>query len=160
MAATSPPRPRAVDAEALRLDDYFQIITKPMDLGTVTTKLNDGKYESEEDFCEEVLLTFNNAIKYNPQDSEIHLIAVQLKKKFRDLWNKARPESGVNNLLDSRELNGRFWADDKDKENVNPGSPQSVVTAIVTPKKRKANVCGRPYKRFAGGNLAQTSMRP
>ena len=105
-----------VDAEALRLDDYFQIITKPMDLGTVTTKLNDGKYESEEDFCEEVLLTFNNAIKYNPQDSEIHLIAVQLKKKFRDLWNKARPESGVNNLLDSRELNGRFWADDKDKE--------------------------------------------
>ena len=36
-----------------------------------------------------------------------------------------------------------------DKENVNPGSPQSVVTAIVTPKKRKTNVCGRPYKRSA-----------
>ena len=36
-----------------------------------------------------------------------------------------------------------------DKENVNPGSPQSVIAAIATPKKRKTNVCGRPYKRSA-----------
>ena len=47
----------------------------------------------------------------------------------------------------------RISADDKEKENIDPGSPQSVIAAIVTPKKRKANVCGRPYKRFGGDYL-------
>ena len=95
-----------MDAKALGLKDYNTIITHPMDLGTVTRKLEADEYETEEDFCKDVALTFNNAKEYNPIDEEIHLIAVQLMKKFRDQWAKARPDSGANDALDSRELNG------------------------------------------------------
>jgi hypothetical protein len=73
-----------------------------MDLGTVTEKLANGEYSKEEEFVEDVLLTFNNATKYNPVGNEIHMIAVQLRKKFRELWTKLRPGE----CLDSSELNG------------------------------------------------------
>jgi len=95
-----------VDAKALGLKDYHEVITQPMDLGTITSKLQANKYEKEEELFNDVILTFNNAMKYNPEDNHIHLLAVQLKKKFRDNWTKARPDSGVNEVLDSRELNG------------------------------------------------------
>ena len=77
-----------------------------MDLGTVTSNLEAGKYEKEEDFYQRVMLTFSNAMKYNPDDNPIHLLAVQLKKKFKESWSKARPDSDLNDVLDSRELNG------------------------------------------------------
>ena len=95
-----------VDAKALGLKDYHEIITQPMDLGTVTSNLNAGKYQKEGDFFQDVMLTFNNAMKYNSEDNPIHLLAVQLKKKFRDSWSKARPDSDLNEALDSHELNG------------------------------------------------------
>ena len=77
-----------------------------MDLGTVTTKLHTDEYAKEDEFCADVLLTFNNATKYNPPEHPIHLIAVTLKKRFRDNWGKARPESSIHDTLDSRDLNG------------------------------------------------------
>ena len=88
------------------LTDYHTVITQPMDLGTVTEKLGDGKYAKEEEFCQQVMLTFNNAMTYNGRDTEIHLLAVKMRNKFRDLWTKARPESNFNETLDSSELNG------------------------------------------------------
>jgi hypothetical protein len=97
------PRSREqVDAKALGLKDYNTIITHPMDLGTVTEKLNKGEYSKEEEFVEDVCLTFRNATKYNPVGNEIHMIAVQLMKRFREHWSKLRP----NECLDSSELNG------------------------------------------------------
>ena len=71
-----------VDPVELGLPDYFDIIKKPMDLGTVSKKLDNGMYHFIEDFAAEVNLTFDNAITYNEDGSVVHGMAKELKAKF------------------------------------------------------------------------------
>jgi E1A/CREB-binding protein len=71
-----------VNPEELGLDDYFDIIKKPMDLGTIQKKLDGGSYHSFDDFKSDVRLTFENAMKYNEERTVVHEMAKELKKKF------------------------------------------------------------------------------
>ena len=71
-----------VDPVELGLPDYFEIIKKPMDLGTVSKKLDNGTYHFIEDFATEVKLTFENAMTYNEDGSVVHDMAAELKVKF------------------------------------------------------------------------------
>ncbi|CAJ2668739.1 unnamed protein product [Trifolium pratense] len=75
-----------VDVEALGLHDYFTIITHPMDLGTVKTRLNKNWYKSPKEFAEDVRLTFHNAMTYNPKGQDVHVMAEHLSKIFEDRW--------------------------------------------------------------------------
>ncbi|XP_047172889.1 transcription factor GTE4-like [Vigna umbellata] len=75
-----------VDVEGLGLHDYFTIITHPMDLGTVKSRLNKNWYKSPKEFAEDVRLTFNNAMTYNPKGQDVHIMAEQLAKIFEDRW--------------------------------------------------------------------------
>ncbi|KFK41753.1 hypothetical protein AALP_AA2G167800 [Arabis alpina] len=75
-----------VDAKGLSLHDYHTIITKPMDLGTVKSKLSKSLYKSPLDFAEDVRLTFNNAMLYNPKDHDVYRMAESLLKMFEEKW--------------------------------------------------------------------------
>ncbi|XP_019449067.1 PREDICTED: transcription factor GTE4-like [Lupinus angustifolius] len=75
-----------VDVEGLGLHDYFTIITHPMDLGTVKSRLSKNWYKSPKEFAEDVRLTFRNAMRYNPQGQDVHVMAEQLSKIFEDRW--------------------------------------------------------------------------
>ncbi|KAM7271947.1 hypothetical protein ACFE04_031161 [Oxalis oulophora] len=75
-----------VDAKTLGLHDYFIIIKYPMDLGTIKTRLNDNWYKSPKEFAEDVRLTFNNAMTYNPKGQDVHVMAEQLSNMFEDKW--------------------------------------------------------------------------
>jgi len=71
-----------VDPVELELDDYFEIIKKPMDLGTIQETLDAGFYHSFEDFTSDVRLTFENAMRYNKERTIVHEMAKELKTKF------------------------------------------------------------------------------
>ena len=71
-----------VDPVELNLDDYFDIIKKPMDLGTVQKKLEAGSYHAFGEFKADVRLTFDNAMKYNEEGTLVHNMANELKRKF------------------------------------------------------------------------------
>ncbi|CAG7869228.1 unnamed protein product [Brassica rapa] len=75
-----------VDAKGFGLHDYHTIVKEPMDLGTVKAKLGEGLYESPLDFAEDVRLTFNNAILYNPVGHEVHSMAKFLLSMFEEKW--------------------------------------------------------------------------
>ncbi|XP_059665068.1 transcription factor GTE4-like isoform X2 [Cornus florida] len=75
-----------VDAKALGLHDYFNIIKHPMDLGTVKSRLNKNWYKSPREFAEDVRLTFRNAMTYNPKGQDVHVMAEQLSNLFDDKW--------------------------------------------------------------------------
>ncbi|KAF8106047.1 hypothetical protein N665_0147s0006 [Sinapis alba] len=75
-----------VDAKVLGLHDYHTIVKEPMDLGTVKAKLENGLYESPLDFAEDVRLTFNNAILYNPIGHDVHSMAKFLLNMFEEKW--------------------------------------------------------------------------
>lgn len=75
-----------VDVVKLNLPDYRQIITKPMDLGTIESKLHDKVYSSPLEFAEDVRLTFANAMKYNPKEQDAHIMAAVLCQLFERSW--------------------------------------------------------------------------
>ena len=77
-----------VNPVELNLDDYFDVIKKPMDLGTIQKNLEAGSYHSFDDFKSDVRLTFENAMKYNEEKTVVHEMAKQLKKKFEQDYKK------------------------------------------------------------------------
>jgi len=77
-----------VDPVELGLPDYFDVIKKPMDLGTVYKKLENGTCHSIDDFRADVCLTFDNAMQYNENGSVVHDMAKELKQKFEADFDK------------------------------------------------------------------------
>ncbi|KAJ1377930.1 hypothetical protein SESBI_48393 [Sesbania bispinosa] len=75
-----------VDPVALNIPDYFTIISQPMDLGTIKSKLEKNIYSEKEAFAADVKLTFSNAMTYNPPGNDVHLMAKELKKIFERKW--------------------------------------------------------------------------
>jgi hypothetical protein len=73
-----------VDHERLKIPDYPLKITRPMDLGTVRKKLDDGEIEDPEDFVDLVRLVWCNAYVYNPPNSEVRKAAMKLSKKTEE----------------------------------------------------------------------------
>ncbi|KAK9116532.1 hypothetical protein Sjap_015479 [Stephania japonica] len=75
-----------VDPEALQIPDYLDIISEPMDLGTIKKKLENGEYSSARDFAADVRLTFTNAMKYNPPTNWVHELAGEFSRVFTSGW--------------------------------------------------------------------------
>ncbi|XP_070051551.1 transcription factor GTE12 isoform X1 [Nicotiana tomentosiformis] len=75
-----------VDPVQYNIPDYFTIITRPMDLGTVKAKLDGNVYFDVDAFAADVRLTFANAMKYNPPNNDFHLMAKRLDNIFNQRW--------------------------------------------------------------------------
>ncbi|TLD13998.1 uncharacterized protein PgNI_04476 [Pyricularia grisea] len=65
---------------------YYSIIKKPMDLGTMTAKLQEGKYRSAADFKADFDLMLNNCFTFNPAGTDVHALARNLEAYFQDKW--------------------------------------------------------------------------
>jgi len=72
-----------VNAEAMHLTDYNEIITHPMDLGTIKQKLATCAYKSCQEFVNDVELVFSNCIRYNGAESYFGVLAKQLNNEFK-----------------------------------------------------------------------------
>lgn len=81
--------------------DYLNIITKPMDLQTIETKLRGKKYKNVHEFKEDMVLVFNNAIKYNGKTSAVGIMAADQHHLFRELAKSLtdEPITTWNNML-------------------------------------------------------------
>jgi bromodomain-containing protein 4 len=91
-AAYAWPFYKPVDAAWLGLHDYHDIIKKPMDLGTVKTKLDNREYKNSKDFAADVNLIFSNCYKYNPKDHDVVAMAKKLQAVFEAKMSKVPPD--------------------------------------------------------------------
>ncbi|XP_047334011.1 transcription factor GTE4-like [Impatiens glandulifera] len=87
---------KPVDAKALGLHDYHDIIKHPMDLGTIKSRLARNWYKSPREFAEDVRLTFSNAMTYNPKGQDVHIMAEEVSNVFEEKYADIEAES--NNL--------------------------------------------------------------
>lgn len=71
-----------VDPVLYNLPDYFDIIKRPMDLGTIRRNIEAGVYRDAAQLSADINLTFDNAMLYNPKGSEIYILAQQTKKQL------------------------------------------------------------------------------
>lgn len=83
---------KPVDAELLGLHDYFDIIKKPMDLGTVKQKMDNRAYKTAAEFAADVRLIFTNCYKYNPPDHDVVAMARKLQDVFEMRYAKIPDE--------------------------------------------------------------------
>ncbi|XP_021897875.1 transcription factor GTE6 isoform X2 [Carica papaya] len=84
-----------VDVESLGLDDYYEVIEKPMDFSTIKNQMEakDGTgYKHVREICADVRLVFKNAMKYNDEKDRVHKMAKTLLGKFEEKWMKLLPK--------------------------------------------------------------------
>jgi len=84
----SPAFHRPVNAAALKLRDYYTIIKKPMDLGSILTQCLLGEYDTFHELIADLERVFNNAMCYNPKGHVIHSMA-------SDLWDYTQTQLTV-----------------------------------------------------------------
>ena len=77
-----------VDPERDGIPNYFQIIRRPMDLGTVRKKLEDGSYSSVAQWKEDVELIWENCYKCNGRPHPNVIVSI-LAKHLQLMFNKA-----------------------------------------------------------------------
>ncbi|MES1918006.1 DeSI-like protein hag1 [Bonamia ostreae] len=70
----------AVDAK--QVPDYYSIIKNPMDLAIITTKLNDRRYRSKDEFATDFRLIIDNCKTYNAKESNYYRCADTIEKLF------------------------------------------------------------------------------
>ncbi|KAF8021887.1 hypothetical protein BT93_G2125 [Corymbia citriodora subsp. variegata] len=72
-----------------------QVIDKPMDFSTIKKQMEatDGTaYKHVREICADVRLVFKNAMKYNDEKSDIHVMAKTLLRKFEEKWLQLLPK--------------------------------------------------------------------
>ncbi|XP_058272073.1 bromodomain-containing protein 3a isoform X2 [Hemibagrus wyckioides] len=97
-AAYAWPFYKPVDAEALELHDYHDIIKHPMDLSTVKKKMDAREYPDAQSFASDVRLMFSNCYKYNPPDHEVVAMARKLQDMFEMRFAKMPDEPAEVNV--------------------------------------------------------------
>lgn len=73
-----------VDPVKFNIIDYFDIISQPMDLGTVRRKLAHNCYPSAADFARDMSLIWDNCYRYNGEAHDISKCAKELETGFRE----------------------------------------------------------------------------
>ncbi|XP_047555228.1 bromodomain-containing protein 3 isoform X1 [Lutra lutra] len=91
-AAYAWPFYKPVDAEALELHDYHDIVKHPMDLSTVKKKMDSREYPDAQGFAADIRLMFSNCYKYNPPDHEVVAMARKLQDVFEMRFAKMPDE--------------------------------------------------------------------
>jgi hypothetical protein len=133
-----------VDAIKLGLHDYHQIIQKPMDLGTIKKKISNGVYDLPREFCDDVRLTFANAMKYNPQGHEVYNMAKTLRGMFESKW-KTMEEKVREVELASQQLECDMrHSDPLVMDGINPGSAPRPSSSSSSSLKRPNPPLSKP----------------
>ncbi|XP_020488660.2 bromodomain testis-specific protein isoform X2 [Labrus bergylta] len=81
-----------VDAVALGLHDYHDIIKQPMDLATIKKKMDQREYGNAKEFAADVRLMFSNCYKYNPPAHGVVYMARKLQEVFEARYLKVPEE--------------------------------------------------------------------
>jgi hypothetical protein len=77
-----------VDPIKLKLPDYFNVIAKPMDLGTIQEQLLANQYDSVEQFAADVRLVWSNALLYNRHGDAVWCKAKEYSALFEELLKR------------------------------------------------------------------------
>uniref|UniRef100_A0A8C7JPI2 Tyrosine-protein kinase BAZ1B n=1 Tax=Oncorhynchus kisutch TaxID=8019 RepID=A0A8C7JPI2_ONCKI len=72
-------------------EDYFDIISSPMDFQTIQAKFSEGQYRHAQDFLEDVKLVFSNAEEYNQTGSSVLSCMAKTEQSFTELLHKLLP---------------------------------------------------------------------
>ncbi|CAD5229514.1 unnamed protein product [Bursaphelenchus okinawaensis] len=76
----------------LGIPDYYVVIKKPIDLGTIKRKFDARQYADPSEVRDDVHLLCSNCFLYNPDGQTVHTLGKQLLKYFDDRWKQLPKE--------------------------------------------------------------------
>ncbi|KAI5134703.1 hypothetical protein NEAUS06_1262 [Nematocida ausubeli] len=77
-----------VDPQRLNIPDYYEKIKEPMDLSTVSKKLDANVYKSTDELKADINLMLSNCYTYNQSDTAVCKMGQALEKYFKQLLQK------------------------------------------------------------------------
>jgi len=119
-----------VDPVALGIPDYFKVIKTPMDLSTVTTRLNTGQYENAKDFEVDIRQIFKNCYKFNPSGSPVHEMGKYFEEIFDREWSKKAQWIADHATENAASPSSTADSDDEDTEEEEPEEVVSNTSVI------------------------------
>lgn len=81
---------------------YYESIAQPMDLQTMSRKLDSGLYPDARSFRKDFMLIVNNCREFNLKDSTYCRCADALEGKFNEMVVKLRLEPPMPSMIRSR----------------------------------------------------------
>lgn len=107
--------------------DYYQVIKNPMDFGIIQQRVSSGYYRSSiARFAEDIRTIFTNCSLYNPQESEIVMMAHKLQNYFDKQLNTLEHSETIPEFDNSsqNEMSSEYEEDsfDDDEESVGDDS--------------------------------------
>ncbi|KAH9385750.1 uncharacterized protein NEMAJ01_0646 [Nematocida major] len=81
-----------VDPHRLNIPDYYDKIKHPMDLSTLSKKIETGAYKTPEEFKADVNLMLSNCYTYNQPDTAVYKMGLSLEKLYKQLLAKGALE--------------------------------------------------------------------
>uniref|UniRef100_A0A061RZE7 Dna-binding bromodomain-containing protein n=1 Tax=Tetraselmis sp. GSL018 TaxID=582737 RepID=A0A061RZE7_9CHLO len=82
-----------VDPDALGIPEYFEIIKRPMDLGTIMRKVNNDEFLDERDVYDSICLVWHNCFEFNRDGSEVSRAGAEMQDFAWKAWREAGLEA-------------------------------------------------------------------
>ena len=120
----------AVDPVALNIPTYHSIIKKPMDFGTMKTKLDHGEYENAKEFEADARQVFQNCYRFNPQSDPINHTGHQFEAVFDGEWAKKRDWIEANTPGSGPQSAGSSEPEDSDDEDEEEDEEEEEQTQL------------------------------
>ncbi|KAG0202210.1 hypothetical protein BGX28_005202 [Mortierella sp. GBA30] len=117
-----------VDPIAENIPSYPEIVKRPMDLSTIKTKLDTGKYTTLQDFEDDVRLMFSNCAKFNPIGTVVYNEGQELEGVFDNTWADVLETAGAK----VPEMNITIVETPKSATSTAPGTPSRAATIAVS----------------------------
>lgn len=81
--------------------DYPNVIKKPMDLGTMRSKVNAGVYSSIDELEADFTLMIKNCLLFNEKDTFYHKIGLKMKEQGGSVFRQARRELEKSGMIEA-----------------------------------------------------------
>eukprot|EP01084_Bolivina_argentea_P296949 511514_1 len=93
----------------MELWDYPKVIKVPMDLGTVSKKLESKAYKNATECANDIRLIWSNCKLYNQEGSEFFDLAIQLERRFEErVSSVSNPNECVPGFPEGGKLNDKM----------------------------------------------------
>ncbi|CCL98021.1 uncharacterized protein FIBRA_00014 [Fibroporia radiculosa] len=136
---------------------YTDVVKRPMDLGTMTTKVERGKYRSLEEFADDLRLVTTNAKLFNPPGTIYHTEAERI-----EAWGLEHITKAAASVIEyETDWNIEIERDDNEEPDLgvtDKGTPMDVddtasVTSLQTPVAQTPTQPGMGRRRVGGGGV-------
>ncbi|EAY12104.1 Bromodomain containing protein [Trichomonas vaginalis G3] len=128
-----------VDTSSEEYSDYLEQIKTPMDLNTLENQLKNGKYNSVNEFREDLSLIWRNCQQYWQEDSITTTLAMDIKQYAENLLNYITDRPDIDWINKLMFLSEQF---------ADAIKPINAANVISNKKRSPSSPCIRQFDKF------------